>query len=293
MKSRRHRRALIETFESRILYSADPGPAGIVAAVLAGSAHPGDGTTAIQQGGTELVFVDARVPDVQQLLDDLSAQQQAGRPIEVVLVGSDEDGIGVIGSTLAGRSDVSAVHVVGHGASGVAELGASALDAGSVFQRAGEIAAWGDALSADADLLLYGCDVGEGDAGQSLVTTLAQLTGADVAASDDPTGSALLGGDWDLEMRTGMVEATPFASANVQAEWTGVLALTTQGSETLVNTTTTGTQTENWSAKTVAMDANGNYVVIWMDGSGATDTGIGIYGQRFNASGVADRKSVV
>ena len=287
MKSRRHRRALIETFESRILYSADPGPAGIVAAVLAGSAHPGDGTTAIQQGGTELVFVDARVPDVQQLLDDLSAQQQAGRPIEVVVVGSDEDGIGVIGSTLAGRSDVSAVHVVGHGASGVAELGASALDAGSVFQRAGEIAAWGDALSADADLLLYGCDVGEGDAGQSLVTTLAQLTGADVAASDDPTGSALLGGDWDLEMRTGMVEATPFASANVQAEWTGVLALTTQGSETLVNTTTTGTQTENWSAKTVAMDANGNYVVIWMDGSGATDTGIGIYGQRFNASGVA------
>ena len=76
--------------------------------MLAGSAHPGDGTTAIQQGGAELVFVDARVPDVQQLLDDLAAQQQAGRPIEVVVVGSDEDGIGVIGAALAGRSDVSA-----------------------------------------------------------------------------------------------------------------------------------------------------------------------------------------
>ncbi|WP_284186858.1 cadherin domain-containing protein, partial [Zoogloea oryzae] len=287
MNSRRHRRALIETFESRILYSADPGPAGIVAAVLAGSAHPGDGATAIQQGGTELVFVDARVPDVQQLLDDLSAQQQAGRPIEVVVVGSDEDGIGVIGAALAGRSDVSAVHVIGHGASGVAQLGASELDAESVFQRAGEIAGWGDALSADADLLLYGCDVGDGAAGQSLVATLAQLTGADVAASDDPTGSALFGGDWDLEVRTGAIEATPFASANLQVDWSGVLALTTQGAETLVNTTTTGTQTENWSAKTVAMDANGNYVVIWMDGSGATDTGIGIYGQRYNASGVA------
>ncbi|WP_298622295.1 DUF4347 domain-containing protein, partial [uncultured Zoogloea sp.] len=224
---------------------------------------------------------------MQALIDDLSAQQQAGRPIEVVAVGSDEDGIAVIGSTLAGRSDVSAVHVIGHGASGVAQLGASELDAESVFQRAGEIAGWGDALSADADLLLYGCDVGDGEAGQSLVATLAQLTGADVAASDDPTGSALLGGDWDLEVRTGAIEATPFASANLQVEWSGVLALTAQGSETRVNTTTSGTQTENWSTKTVAMDANGNYVVIWMDGSGATDTGIGIYGQRYNASGVA------
>ncbi len=287
MKSRRHRRALIETFESRILYSADPGPVGIVAAVLAGSPQTDGGVAAIQQAGTELVFVDARVPDVQQLLDDISAQQQAGRPIEVVVVGSDEDGIGVIGSTLAGRSDVSAVHVIGHGASGVAQLGASELDAESVFLRAGEIAGWGDALFADADLLLYGCDVGDGDAGQSLVASLAQLTGADVAASDDPTGSALLGGDWDLEVRSGTIEATPFASASLQTEWTGVLALTAQGTETKVNTSVSGTQTENWSTKTVAMDANGNYVVVWMDGSGATDTGIGIYGQRYNASGVA------
>ncbi|WP_374245141.1 DUF4347 domain-containing protein, partial [Zoogloea sp.] len=287
MSRRRHRRALIETFESRILYSADPGPAGIAAAVLGASLHPGDGAATAGQGGAELVFVDARVPDLQRLLDDLSAQQQAGRPIEAVVVGDDEDGIAAIGQALAGRSDVAAVHVIGHGSSGVAQIGASALDEASIFRRAGEIAAWGDAFAADGDLLLYGCDVGEGDAGQSLVTTLSQLTGADVAASDDPTGSALLGGDWALEVQSGAVEALPFASASLQAEWGGVLALTAQGSETLVNTTTVGTQTDNWSAKTVAMDANGNYVVIWMDGSGATDTGIGIYGQRYNASGVA------
>jgi phosphoheptose isomerase len=287
MKRRRHHRALIETFESRLLYSADPGPAGIVTAVLAAPIQQSDGAIGLQDQGTELVFVDARTPDVQQLIDDLAAQQQAGRRVEVIVVGADEDGIGRIGSALSGRDDVSAIHVVGHGASGTAQLGASTLDAESIFQRAGEIAAWGDALTGEADLLLYGCDVGDGASGRSLVASLAQLTGADVAASDDPTGSALYGGDWQLEVRSGTVEALPFASADLQYEWTGTLALTAQGSETLVNTSTSGTQTLNWSSKSIAMDANGNYVIIWMDGSGASDTGIGIYGQRYNASGVA------
>jgi hypothetical protein len=75
--------------------------------------------------------------------------------------------------------------------------------------------------------------------------------------------------------------------SRLQFEWAGTLALTSQGSETLVNTSTSGTQTLNWSSKSVAMDANGSYVIIWMDGSGQSDTGIGIYGQRYNASGVA------
>uniref|UniRef100_UPI0035B2446B cadherin domain-containing protein n=1 Tax=Zoogloea sp. TaxID=49181 RepID=UPI0035B2446B len=287
MKRRRHHRALIETFESRLLYSADPGPAGIVTAVLAAPVQLSDDAIGLQGQRTEIVFVDARTPDVQQIIDDLAAQQQAGRSVEVIVVGADEDGIGLIGSALSGRDEVSAIHVVGHGASGTAQLGASTLDAESIFQRAGEIAAWGDALTDEADLLLYGCDVGDGASGRSLVASLAQLTGADVAASDDPTGSAQYGGDWMLEVRSGAVEALPFASSELQLEWNGVLALTAQGSETLVNTTTSGSQTENWSSKTVAMDANGNYVIIWMDGSGASDTGIGIYGQRYNASGVA------
>jgi hypothetical protein len=49
--------------------------------------------------------------------------------------------------------------------------------------------------------------VAEGEAGQAFVERLAQLTGADVAASDDRTGSAALGGDWQLETRTGGIEA--------------------------------------------------------------------------------------
>src|SRR5690606_33026916 len=42
----------------------------------------------------------------------------------------------------------------------------------------------------------------------------------------------------------------------------GVLALTAEGSETRVNSNTSGTQF-NSPAEKVAMDANGNFVVIW------------------------------
>ncbi len=288
MPTRRHRRALIETFESRILYSADPTPTGLVAVAVAGiQQHLDDGGTAAQGCSVELAFIDSRLPDVQVLVEDLAAQQRAGKAIEVILVGADEDGVSIISETLAGRSDVSAVHVVGHGSDGVATLGAARLDAGMLFLRAGEIAAWGDALTSDADFLLYGCDVAADGEGQSLVDALAQLTGADVAASTDTTGSALLGGDWDLEYVTGRVDAMPFVSATLQASWNGVLSLSTQGAETRVNTTTSGGQSTLDGAHSVAMADNGNYVVVWQDGSGVDGSGIGIYAQRYDASGVA------
>jgi hypothetical protein len=288
MKTRHHRRALIETFESRILYSADPTPTGLAAAALAGiHQHLDSGSDVTQGSGVEIAFIDARLPDVQVLLDDLAAQQRAGKAIEVVLISEGEDGISVVSATLAGRSDVSAVHVVGHGSDGVVELGAVRLDAAVLRQRAGEISAWGDALASNADLLLYGCDVAADNTGQSLVDALAQLTGADVAASDDLTGSALLGGDWTLEYTTGSIETTPFASVLVQANWGGLLTLTPQGGETLVNTTTSGSQGPIMGTKNVAMDANGNYVVVWQDGSGVDGSGIGVYAQRYNAAGTA------
>jgi hypothetical protein len=49
------------------------------------------------------------------------------------------------------------------------------------------------------------------------------LTGADVAASDDLTGSTQLGGDWELEYRSGQVESGVIGEAVVLKNWTGTL----------------------------------------------------------------------
>ena len=55
------------------------------------------------------------------------------------------------------------------------------------------------------------------------------------------------------------------------------------GAEFLVNTTTGNNQTE----VTTAMDANGNFVVVYSADGGQDGNGKGIYAQRYNAAGVA------
>ena len=72
-----------------------------------------------------------------------------------------------------------------------------------------------------------GCDLAAGEDGLSLVDSLAALTGADVAASTDDTGTALLGGDWELEYTSGSVETAVAISTEAQASWVGLLAIET------------------------------------------------------------------
>jgi hypothetical protein len=60
--------------------------------------------------------------------------------------------------------------------------------------------------------------------GQSLVQEIHDLTGADVAASTDATGSVALGGNWALEFTAGHIETPVAFSYGVQASWDHVLA---------------------------------------------------------------------
>ncbi|RZL00316.1 MAG: tandem-95 repeat protein, partial [Rubrivivax sp.] len=221
-------RPIAEAMEPRVLYSADFAPAAFMpTATDASHQRLADDTASTQTQatpGTEIVFVDARVPDQARLLADLAEQNRQGRPLEVVLIDANEDGIARITQTLADRTGISAVHLMSHGASGTAQLGTTALDEPTLATRAQDVAAWGQAFTQDADLLIYGCDVGAQAGGQALVQGLAALTGADVAASDDLTGSALLGGDWQLEVQSGHIEALLAPSVRAQSAFSGVLA---------------------------------------------------------------------
>ena len=156
-----------------------------------------------------------------------------------------------------------------------------------LLKNAAQIKGWGQALTPGADLLIYGCDVAEYADGKALIDALGRLTGADVAASENLTGAADKGGDWNLEYHTGQIAAQLAISAQEQASWENTLAATALGSETKANTTISGTQEGNTEMPphTVAMDQSGNYVVVW-DGNGTGDAD-GIYAQRFNAQGVA------
>ena len=125
------------------------------------------------------------------------------RSFEVIILEADRDGVEQISQALADRQDLDAVHFVTHGEDGVVKLGDTWLDSDNVDAYAGDISGWQDALASEADLLFYGCDLAAGEDGRMLLEKLGTLTDADVAASDDLTGSARMGGDWVLEYGKG------------------------------------------------------------------------------------------
>ncbi|MFN6994739.1 MAG: DUF4347 domain-containing protein, partial [Aquincola tertiaricarbonis] len=172
----------------------------------------------------ELVFIDAQVEGAAVLLADIQAQADAGRAIQALLLQPGIDALAQIGNVLRSHSGLSAVHLFSHGSSGAVSLGGQVLDASTLAQRADELGAWRAALSADADVLLYGCDVAAGSNGLAFVQALAQFTGADVAASDDLTGATLLGGDWRLEVHQGVIQTALAIGLQGQAMFGQTLA---------------------------------------------------------------------
>ncbi len=159
-----------------------------------------------------IVFVDAGVTDFAVLGDGI------GLDAEVVMLDSERDGILQITEVLRSRSNVQAIHLLTHGQSGRLELAGRSVDQKSLQQHAEQLREWSAALTADADVLLYGCHVGQGGEGDKFIQRLAQLTGADVAASNDLTGHAAEGGDWELEQSTGEIESLlPFSAVALQA----------------------------------------------------------------------------
>ena len=149
----------------------------------------------------EIVFIDSQVEGYEAL-----AQAARQRTAEVYLIKAGEDGYQRMAEVLSGESGIDAIHVLGHGSSAEATLGAASLNPDTTEEYARELTVIGEALTDAGDLLLYGCYVGEGGSGELFISQVASLTGADVAASNDLTGSEELGGDWELEYDTGVID---------------------------------------------------------------------------------------
>ncbi len=209
----------------------------------------------------ELAFVDSNVHNYQEII------AQLGHDVEVILLDSTQDGLEQITSALADRSGLDAVHIFSHGVDGGIQVGATWINEFSLQWQSDIIASWSTALSINADLLLYGCNIASTDAGKSFVNELAMITGADVMASVDDTGHESLGGDWELEYSTGSIETDPAVDAESMDDWDEVLAISANGTATSGQTASGNSL--NWS-HTVASGANRvMYVTLAIDGLGA------------------------
>jgi len=164
-----------------------------------------------------VVFIDPNVTDWQNLVNGVEPGSL------VFILDPRGDGIRQITDKLAALTDIDSVQIISHGGEGSLSLGSTQLNSANLNSYSSQLQQWGQSLTTTGDILLYGCDVAQGVVGKAFVQQISQLTGADVAASDDLTGSAALGGDWLLEYATGLIEAPLALQIQAMEAYTAVL----------------------------------------------------------------------
>ncbi|ARU88113.1 VCBS domain-containing protein [Pseudomonas sp. M30-35] len=164
-----------------------------------------------------LLVIDSRLENSEQLT------QQLPSGVKAIIVDTQQDGIAAIEKALETMGQVDSVQILSHGAAGQFTLGSTTVSSDNIDQLGSRFAQWSNNLSAGADIQLYGCKIGAGEAGKTLVGELARWTGADVAASNDDTGSKAAGGNWELEVRDGDIDKSIALSAAAIDSFSGLL----------------------------------------------------------------------
>ncbi len=159
-----------------------------------------------------LVLFDYRVSDLEVLYRALVPEAIA------YTLDAETDALSAITQWL---SDTGATRlaIVAHGEPGIVQLGANPLTLAQVQARSALLQEWGV-----ESIALYSCEVAKGDSGQAFVQQLSAVTGAVIAATATKTGSATLGGNWELEVRTGKASTLLAFEPEVMSVYTAVLA---------------------------------------------------------------------
>ncbi|MEH2147716.1 DUF4347 domain-containing protein [Nostoc sp.] len=182
-----------------------------------------------------LVFIDTAVEDYQSLINGVIPNT------EVFVIQPTQNGVEQITEILATRADqnLSSIHIVCHGVPGSLQLGNTHLGLDTLEYHSQQLQQWQKIFSTSsktaqklvtfatksvANLLIYGCNVADGDVGSEFVAKLHQLTGANIAASRQLIGSAALGGNWELEVRTTDMEVSLAFAETTRKAYAGVLA---------------------------------------------------------------------
>ncbi|MGI9441392.1 MAG: Ig-like domain-containing protein, partial [Rubripirellula sp.] len=225
---------------------------------------PGSGSDLMMAGpgqsnpdANEIVFIDAGVQDYETLVADFR------EGVEVLILEGTQDGVTQISQALEGRADLDAIHLVSHGSAGSLQLGSTEFSSDSMTQYAEALSQIGSSLTDSGDLMLYGCDVAQGEIGQAFISALATATDADIAASNDRTGNAGLSGDWELESSSGDVGTATLIDDTVMTGYAYVLAqpnvLSVEVNDTSITDSDAGNSFEVTVTFDQAMDTGGAF----------------------------------
>ncbi|MDY7014914.1 MAG: DUF4347 domain-containing protein, partial [Cyanobacteriota bacterium] len=163
--------------------------------------------------GTEmLVVLDPRVPHYRKL----AAGVLPGAT--VLILDATENAIAQIGSFLNQNRGFRSLHLIAHGSPGCLYLGNIALGLDNLNGYAPQLQQWGM-----GEILIYGCQVAVAE-GKEFVKNLAQLTRANVAASETLTGSVARGGNWEFEFAIGEMRSPLAFKGETLSTYDGIFA---------------------------------------------------------------------
>jgi hypothetical protein len=158
---------------------------------------------AIMSHTTQLLVLDPRLEGWAGLL----AGAEPG--VAVLVLDPRRDGLCQLAEVAEELGPLNAIHIADHGAPGRLRLGSLVLEEEALASRAADLTRLRNGIAPGGALLLWGCEIGAGAVGARFVAALSRALGRDIAASDNRTGPRRLGGDWDLEVVSGLVRANP------------------------------------------------------------------------------------
>ena len=194
-----------------------------------------------------------------------------------------------------GQGSFDRLQLLSHGVDDSLSIGATSLSSRNVGHYRQPLAQLGSLLSEQGDLLLYGCDLAASPSGERLVRRLAELTGAEVAASSDNTFADALSGrsDWILEDSVGLI-APGYQDLLTGLDWTGELGGSVTFNDGLLSISgASGT----FSISGNLNSTNTGTVIISgdiferIDINGSALTGIEVKGQDYTIGGINLRDS--
>lgn len=231
----------LSALEKRLMLAGDVGAAMSPIDAFYSAAFVSDDWTTqeqLQSQSPHLVIISADVILDGRLLESVPANA------EIAVLDPQQDGVEQITAILASRRNLQSIHLLSHGSEAQLQLGSTTLSSDNLDHYAPLISQWGQSVSQGGDLLLYGCNVAEGQIGQQFVRQIAVMTGVDVAASIDRTAAAIESnsdgdpvdsrgdgdpfesrGDWDLEWSQGEINHAGLLDADVLNGYQGSLAI--------------------------------------------------------------------
>lgn len=241
------------------------------------SVHGAQATQSFERDRREVAFVDSSVEDFQTLVDGIKDG------VEIFVFDGSKGGVDQIASILKKETNIDAIHILSHGSTGEITLGTDKLNSDTLDDYNEQLQIIKDSLSENGDILLYGCNVAKDGSGQEFIEALANLTQADISASDDITGDSALGGDWNLEVSNGNIE-TNVINVNTFSGELGTPSITNLNNMTYIEQSTATVIDSNISI-TNGGSYDGKYIEFSISSSKSTESLTLTNATNVNASG--------